>query len=485
MVGVVRSGSNTFVAVLAAAILGPGCSSPRNTLETTVVADAAGLDLPRSTVSDAQAAESPGTSVNPGMAVPDAANPGLPDAPARSDASTSVTPPPPPPICHEGAHLCGGACEPENAQSCGPACMVCPQTPNTEASCTAGKCVLRCRPGFGACGSETAETTGCLSDLQASNTNCGKCGRVCEGQQRCSDGICPAVKVASGLDVNDDAAQTSSFDGSELFYVGQPTGIKAIAKTGGKPRVVTDKFVFDLGVVGNSVVYSAQSPPQSPTYEIVRMPTTGGAGRRLALLDDPAYRFGQAGDFIYWWSLNQDSKSFEIGRANVAGGSADTVIKGLLPQSGSQQTIFDADGAFWQEDGLPGEIRRSSVNTPGSTTFYASNGVKSLLTADADYVYWTEGGKVVRGRKGASIIAPEIIADADGFQTYGINATINGDDLFLFAFNETIAVVPRAGGRLRMLVAPNQDTRWQIATGVDDRYVYWIGKGGTLWRVQR
>jgi hypothetical protein len=133
---------------------------------------------------------------------------------------------------------------------------------------------------------------------------------------------------------------------------------------------------------------------------------------------------------------------------------------------------------------LPGAIRRAAVTGP-PTTFYQSADSKNLLTTDAEFLYWAEGDGIKRLRKSDPGGAPETVGRSGVFSVFISDGAIHGDDLFLFSFEEQIAVVPRAGGVLRLLVPGDNSKRWPIAYGIDDRYVYWIGKGGILWRVVR
>ncbi|MFO0606731.1 MAG: fibrinogen-like YCDxxxxGGGW domain-containing protein [Polyangiales bacterium] len=100
--------------------------------------------------------------------------------------------------CATGTTLCAGVCvnltnDPRNCGACGTTCAL----PNAAASgCAASACtVLACNTGFGDCDGTAAN--GCETNVTASATNCGMCGRACAAGQTCVSGTCTST-VLSG-----------------------------------------------------------------------------------------------------------------------------------------------------------------------------------------------------------------------------------------------------------------------------------------------
>ncbi len=69
---------------------------------------------------------------------------------------------------------------------CG-ACIPC-STANCTPSCAAGVCAVACNAGYGDC--DGRASTGCEVNLQTNDSNCGVCGRRCNGNRHCVNGVC-------------------------------------------------------------------------------------------------------------------------------------------------------------------------------------------------------------------------------------------------------------------------------------------------------
>jgi hypothetical protein len=79
----------------------------------------------------------------------------------------------------------------ESTESCGDCNTVC-AFDNATSVCTAGKCVINtCDTGFGDC--DDLASTGCETAVDT-ETNCGECGKKCNGSQNCSGGVCSGIK---------------------------------------------------------------------------------------------------------------------------------------------------------------------------------------------------------------------------------------------------------------------------------------------------
>ena len=102
--------------------------------------------------------------------------------------------------CAAGQSCCAGACattatDPTNCGRCGAVCDYANGTP----SCAAGACGGACASGFGDCDGDL--TNGCESELAASASHCGMCGRACSAGPNatasCAMGAC-ALQCDSG-----------------------------------------------------------------------------------------------------------------------------------------------------------------------------------------------------------------------------------------------------------------------------------------------
>lgn len=101
--------------------------------------------------------------------------------------------------CPAGQVICTGSCvnTQTNVNNCGACGTVCATVANGSAGCVAGVCVVAsCNAGFGNC--DNLSSTGCETNLNTSNGNCGACGAVCPAVATCTNGacVCPAGTVS-------------------------------------------------------------------------------------------------------------------------------------------------------------------------------------------------------------------------------------------------------------------------------------------------
>ncbi len=109
--------------------------------------------------------------------------------------------------CATGAGNCDGVaangCEVDfntSAAHCGRCNGACPSRPNAVPSCTGGTCGITCLPGFGNCDGNALN--GCETDVRASNSDCGACGRACapaNATGACVAGACTVTTCATGF----------------------------------------------------------------------------------------------------------------------------------------------------------------------------------------------------------------------------------------------------------------------------------------------
>jgi hypothetical protein len=139
---------------------------------------------------------------------------------------------------------------------------------------------------------------------------------------------------------------------------------------------------------------------------------------------------------------------------------------------------------FWLDDDQPGVILRKGHAASNPTVFFQDTEDKRLLAADGTYIYWSTFRSIHRMRK--DLNTPETLADGIAFPpASGIVGRIYGDELFLIFFKEEVWALPTSGGTPRVVAARNDQARWPVAYGADDRYFYWIGSKGSLSRVPR
>lgn len=92
--------------------------------------------------------------------------------------------------CPTGWVYCSGRCTDirTNTQHCGRCDNVCSTNIYNTVECSAGTCVVHCRPGNIDC--DRNLTNGCDADPLTDAMNCGACGIRCTGTQRCVSGMC-------------------------------------------------------------------------------------------------------------------------------------------------------------------------------------------------------------------------------------------------------------------------------------------------------
>jgi hypothetical protein len=101
-------------------------------------------------------------------------------------------------LCNVGYGDCDGdsanGCETNtrtSAAHCGACGSTCPARPNGVPACAAGRCTVRCNPGFGDCDGDPIN--GCEADLRTTAEHCSACGSRCDlpgGTAACVGGVC-------------------------------------------------------------------------------------------------------------------------------------------------------------------------------------------------------------------------------------------------------------------------------------------------------
>ena len=102
----------------------------------------------------------------------------------------------------------------------------CPSAANAGPACANGSCGLACNAGFGDCDGNAGN--GCETDLNATATACGACGRTCNsanGTPRCAMGAC-AISCNAGFADCDNSAT----NGCEVSLLGSATNCGACGR---------------------------------------------------------------------------------------------------------------------------------------------------------------------------------------------------------------------------------------------------------------
>jgi hypothetical protein len=94
--------------------------------------------------------------------------------------------------CDSPYTTCGAACvdlktDPTNCGGCGKTC-------NGAETCSAGKCGLTCPPRESVC---TGDAGSICVDTKADNANCGMCGKACSPDEVCASGACASACAAT------------------------------------------------------------------------------------------------------------------------------------------------------------------------------------------------------------------------------------------------------------------------------------------------
>lgn len=77
------------------------------------------------------------------------------------------------------------------AENCGTCGAACEPGLNAKAACFAGKCALRCSPGYADC--DGISSNGCETNVSTDALNCGSCGHACGPHEACTSGACSVL----------------------------------------------------------------------------------------------------------------------------------------------------------------------------------------------------------------------------------------------------------------------------------------------------
>ena len=124
----------------------------------------------------------------------------------------------------------GNGCEVDLLTSelhCGACGLRCEGLPNSTGRCSAGKCVLTCRPGFADC--DGLIQTGCERPVGGDVKNCGACGKVCPqapgAVATCANSLCALTCLVGFSDCNMNLG-----DGCEATVATDPKSCGACGK---------------------------------------------------------------------------------------------------------------------------------------------------------------------------------------------------------------------------------------------------------------
>ena len=80
--------------------------------------------------------------------------------------------------------------------ACGQKCSTDSCSGSADATCSSGKCIIKCKEGLSDCNENALD--GCESDLLSDEKNCGKCGNECKWNEVCKDGKCSTTGCKEG-----------------------------------------------------------------------------------------------------------------------------------------------------------------------------------------------------------------------------------------------------------------------------------------------
>ncbi len=332
----------------------------------------------------------------------------------------------------------------------------------------------------------TPDGAPCTADTQSDAENCGRCGHDCGGGS-CTQGKCEAVTVAdvarpAGLATDGTFLYVTSYSGGQVLKLEKlpqkpvvpigssvpsamgiavggnnvyVTNEEGASTTGGIHRCVLPActaftritpldYAHYVAVTGTNVFASTQD-------SVVRTNLDGTSPVKIA---GYTQCFGIAADdtHVYVGSFNP-----ELQRIQYDGGSPTP----MGPRNASTSDGFvtvDGDRVFWayEDNGSKkGQVLSSLKAAPATRTTYTGEGKRSLgIAADADWVYWADGGTVV-------------------------NNTLVGDG--------TLNACPRVGcpGSGPTVLATGLKGSGQVV--LDAKYVYWaeLGTSGADGRVRK
>jgi hypothetical protein len=373
--------------------------------------------------------------------------------------------------CPSGSHTCGGQCVAEGVDSCGAACVACADVPNAAMSCQGGKCVAACGDGFAACGGP-AEQVGCPNDIKTESNNCGACARTCEGQ-KCTAGICTAVRLAVPPADEVRGSSDSAFDGTDFFYASNTdNSIRSMSKFGDNVRTrFKPPFWPHAATYTNGSVYFTGYDLPNTRFEIYRGNPSGSTFTRVAVTPPPnsePVRFFEFDDYAYWTIWPGDD--FVVERSRIGTGVVEKVAQGTRDRNSSER--MEETGIYWLRGQR--EIMKTPLAGGNAAPFFTSpDDLLGLFGAAGGYFYWGRNDELWRKSTSGSGDA-EKIADLPAYIA-NPQMSLKGDTLYLFS-DAVVAVSVNKGGRAHV-VAPAQPPGGNIYitnSGVDDKYVYWM-----------
>ncbi|MEM1414757.1 MAG: MXAN_6577-like cysteine-rich protein, partial [Myxococcota bacterium] len=225
-------------------------------------------------------------------------------------------------VCPAGTADCNGdlaemgtdGCEVTPAtdlMNCGACGNVC-DAPNATDSCVDGACgIATCDLGFGDC--DRVAATGCETDLDTDDVNCGACGTVCTLTEECTDGVCTPIALAGDTCADaltiTDGTQTLAWTalGADVFLTA-PSACSTTSLTG-------PDIVFAYTATANTTVDVEMGVPASNRYSAIV--TTTCADEETAITCDSDFSPPEvtvsfavtAGETYYVWLRDTTSGS--------------------------------------------------------------------------------------------------------------------------------------------------------------------------------
>ncbi len=332
---------------------------------------------------------------------------------------------------------------------CGGCTTTCPSPgPNETPICNAGNCSQQCISPFADC--DGISSNGCEANLQTSSTNCGACGRSCNGGA-CVSGMCPVTTYTSGTKLTGLAVDTS------FVYWADDSSTGSISQApigGGAAQLVyATTTASSLGVDQTRIVWL-----QSSGTELDSRLLTGGAVTSLASLASGMV-MSLSGGFVYYTTT--DGK---VWRAPEDGSVGPNIItQGAF---GSTSLTVDATNVYFA-DGSSTIYSAPVTATNTSKTVFANASAAVNLANDAANVYWTTATNFVVAQGKASSTSKTL---ASGQLQPGAIAT-DGLNVYWSSSDGSIHRVSVTGGTPLTLSSKGTSPSTNVA--VDGTNVYW------------